>query len=303
MHVLNIFFAEDHLKIDFIDGNYKLFSHGKSVRPCDVSSGERNIIALSYFFTAIMKEQAEKDVYSKEYLLVIDDPVSSFDTENRIGILSFLNYKLGAFLEGNINTKILIMTHDLMTFYDLHRVIDEIVKPCKKSYTLPASFKEFELCNGIIEKFKFKARQEYTELLERIYNYANDTSSDDEIVIGNMLRQTLEAFATFNYKRDIIHVSSDKEILALLKDPKYISYYKNLMYRLVLHGGSHREESVKALKDFRFFSIITEAEKREPQKIFCVLFIYLMKNIFLYIWKIVPMQRLILLNGARKLKV
>ncbi len=170
-----IFFAEDRLKIDFIDGNYKLFSHGKSVRPCDVSSGERNIIALSYFFTAIMKEQAKKDVYSKEYLLVIDDPVSSFDTENRIGILSFLNYKLGAFLEGNINTKVLIMTHDLMTFYDLHKIVEEIVKPCKTSYTPPASFNEFELCNGTIEKFKYKACQEYTELLERIYNYANDT--------------------------------------------------------------------------------------------------------------------------------
>ena len=96
-----IFFAEDRLRIDYSDGEYRLYSHGKSVRPCDVSVGERNIIGLSYFFTSIMEGQEEKNVYGKEYLLVIDDPVSSYDTENRIGILSFLKYKLGLFLEGN----------------------------------------------------------------------------------------------------------------------------------------------------------------------------------------------------------
>ncbi len=241
-------------------------------------------VEFSYFFTAIMKEQAEKDVYSKEYLLVIDDPVSSFDTENRIGILSFLNYKLGAFLEGNINTKVLIMTHDLMTFYDLHKIVEEIVKPCKTSYAPPASFNEFELCSGTIEKFKYKARQEYTELLERIYNYANDTCPDDDIVIGNMLRQTLEAFTTFNYKKGIAHVSTDKEILALLKDPKYISYYSNLMYRLVLNGGSHREDEVKALRDFRFFSLITESEKkRTARDVLCFIYLLNEKHVLIHL--------------------
>lgn len=49
-----IFFAENRLKIEYIDGAYKLLSHGKSVKPCDVSSGERNAIGLSYFFTSVV---------------------------------------------------------------------------------------------------------------------------------------------------------------------------------------------------------------------------------------------------------
>lgn len=279
-----IFFAENRLKIDFIDGYYKLFSHGKSVKPCDISPGERNIIALSYFFTDIMKEQAEKDVYKKQYLLVIDDPVSSFDTENRIGILSFLKYKFGAFLEGNVNTKVLMLTHDLMTFYDMHKAFEEIVETGKKIFALPIVFKKLELVNGGIEDFKYKYRQEYTELLERMYEYATSKDPADNLVIGNMMRQVLEAFATFQYKKDIEHVSTDEDILALLKEEEYISYFRNLMYRLVLHGGSHREEPIKSLKDFRFFSLISETEKKKTAKdVLCFIYLLNKKHLLIHL--------------------
>ena len=47
------------------------------------------------------------------------------------------------------------------------------------------------------------------------------------------------------------------------------------MYRLVLHGGSHREEQVKALDDMNFFSIISSSDKqRIARDILC--FIYLL---------------------------
>ena len=270
-----IFFSEDRLKIDYTDGVYKLLSHGKSVKPCDVSVGERNIIGLSYFFTEIMEGRNENDAYDQEYLLILDDPISSYDVENRIGILSFLKYKLGEYLEGNENTKALVMTHDLITFYDIYKELEEIVQACKsKGYTNLPVFRSFELSNCAISTFKYKNRQEYTELMERIYRYAKDEDDEHEIIIGNMMRQVLEAFSTFQYKKDIGSVSNDPQILALLKEPEYISYFKNLMYRLVLHGGSHREEQVKAMKDLRFFSVITCAEKkRTARDILCFIFL------------------------------
>ena len=49
------------------------------------------------------------------------------------------------------------------------------------------------------------------------------------------------------------------------------------MYRLVLHGGSHKEEQIKTMNDFRFFSVITEEEKRRTAKdVLC--FIYLLNG-------------------------
>lgn len=271
-----IFFADDRLRIDYTDGEYRLYSHGKSVRPCDVSVGERNIIGLSYFFTSIMEGLEEKDVYGKEYLLIIDDPVSSYDTENRIGILSFLKYKLGAFLEGNEYTRALIMTHDLMTFYDIHKIMEEISSCCKKKgYSLPPKFNCFELAEGALVPFSYKNRQEYTEILKLIFKYGQGNTSEYDLIIGNLMRQALEAFATFQYKKGIEDVSTDPEVLALLPEPAYQSYYENLMYRLVLHGSSHKEEQVKALKDYEFFSLISEEEKKRTAKeVLC--FIYLL---------------------------
>jgi hypothetical protein len=273
-----IFFADDRLKIEYVDGAYKLLSHGKSVKPCDVSVGERNIIGLSYFFTSILEGQEEKRAYYEEYLLVIDDPVSSYDTENKIGILSFLKYKLSVFLEGNPNTRALVMTHDLMTFYDVHKLFEEIVDVCKqKGYPQGPKFNRLEMRDGGLKTFSYNNRQEYTEILKAAYTYASGQANDYELVIGNMMRQALEAFSTFEYKKGIEAVSTDVQILGLLPEPEYVSYYKNLMYRLVLHGGSHKEEQIKAMKDFHFFSLISETEKKRTAKdVLC--FIYLLNK-------------------------
>lgn len=49
------------------------------------------------------------------------------------------------------------------------------------------------------------------------------------------------------------------------------------MYRLVLHGGSHRLEQVNSMSDFNFFSHISDYEKIQIAKdILC--FIYLLNK-------------------------
>lgn len=273
-----IFFADDRLKIEYVNGSYKLLSHGKSVKPCDVSVGERNIIGLSYFFTSILEGKEETNAYNDEYLLIIDDPVSSYDIENRIGILSFLKYKLSIFLEENQNSKALVMTHDLRTFYDIHKIFEEIVDVCKqKGYSQAPKFNRFEMREGGLKPFSYNNRQEYTEIIETVYKYATGHADDYDLIIGNMMRQALEAFSTFEYKKGIEAVSTDVQILGLLPEPEYVSYYKNLMYRLVLHGGSHKEEQIKTMNDFQFFSLISESEKKRTAKdILC--FIYLLNK-------------------------
>lgn len=272
-----IFFSEDRLKIEYVDGSYKLLSNNKRVSPQNVSVGERNAIALSYFFISILQNKEEAKAYNEEYLLVIDDPISSFDTENKIGILSFLKYKLSVFLEGNKNTRVLIMTHDLMTTFDIQKIFIELGKCWKiQSWKSETKFNCYELRDGTLHNFINK-RQEYSEILKVIYKYAKGESEQHELIIGNLMRQALEAFSTFQYKMSIEDVSNNEEILSLLHDPEYILYFRNLMYRLVLHGGSHREEQVKAMQDYNFFSLISESEKkRTAMDILC--FIYLLNK-------------------------
>ena len=92
-----------------------------------------------------------------------------------------------------------------------------------------------------------------------------------------LMRRVLEAFSTFEYKRGIEKVSMDEKILAILPGAEYVSYYKNLMYRLVLHGGSHKEEEIQAMQDFNFFSLISAEEQvRTAKDVLC--FIYLLNK-------------------------
>lgn len=116
-------------------------------------------------------------------------------------------------------------------------------------------------------------------MIKIIYNYALGDAQEYEIIIGNIIRQVLEAFSTFQYKKNIEKVSTDSFILNDIPEP-YRSYFNNLMYRLVLHGGSHREEQVKALDDLNFFSVISSEEKmRTAKDVLCYLYILNAKHV------------------------
>lgn len=274
-----IFFAEDRLSIECVDGKYHLKSHGNPVSPKMVSVGERNAIALCYFFSAIMNNTDEKALYNKESFLIIDDPVSSFDIENKVGIMSYLKYKLEKLLLGNIDTKILLMTHDLQSFYDIDKFLVEIDNACEEKFGKQNVKKhlQFELKNQSIQMFKINARQEYTMLMKEIYGYAKSPNINLSLAIGNSMRKVLEAFSTFVYKKSIDKISVVDDVIGNIPE-QYREYFYNLMYRLVLHGGSHMAESVKTLESLDFFDYISDEQKQRTAKdILC--FLYLLNPI------------------------
>lgn len=245
------------------------------MRPKDISIGERNIIALCYFFTKIMQGKNKAQVFQDQHLIVIDDPISSFDIENKVGIQSFLKYRMSQFLAGNLHSRVIITTHDLLTFFDLEKTCQELQNEWKATFQGKGTkYNLFELKNCALERFQYKNRQEYTELVKVIYEYAKGNATDYELVIGNIMRQALEAFSTFVYKKGIAEVSTDDTILNMSSMcPEQKVYFKNLMYRIVLNGGSHRDEQARSL-EVEFFSLITETEKRRTaQEILCFIFL------------------------------
>lgn len=54
------------------------------------------------------------------------------------------------------------------------------------------------------------------------------------------MQRVLEAFSSFMYRKHIEKISTDPEIMDKLSEP-FASHFENLMYRLVLHSGSHGE--------------------------------------------------------------
>ena len=256
-----IFFAENRLAIERDGDAYKILSNGRPVLPKNVSVGERNIIGLCYFFTSIMTGKNQDTAYSDEYLLVIDDPVSSYDFENKVGILSFLKYKLSQFLNGNASSRAIIMTHDLLTLFDLKKIFQDVSSDWERLFSgQAAKHNLLELKNCALKLFKYGKRQEYTALVKLIYDYGCGEAGEYDIIIGNIMRQALEAFTTFEYKKGITDVLKDETLLSEMCD-EHKSYFKNLICRIVLNNGSHREEQTKSM-EIDFLPFISEKEKR-----------------------------------------
>ncbi len=268
-----IFVSDERLKIiyDEKDKSYKLFSRNNPINPKQASIGERNIIALCYFFASILEGKERINAYKDEYLFVIDDPISSFDVGNKVGLMSFLRMMLNDYSRGNKNTGFVLTTHDIKTSYDLDAMFSEIRETRGKW-----NYNKFELQNKELKNFG-KNRNEYSELLKIVFKYAQSPTDDQEsqiydIFIGNIMRQVLESYATFTYGLGMSQLTTDKHALEDIPE-EYRTYFNSRMYRLLLNGGSHKLEDIKANDDSTYYSKMTPEEKHAVAKdVICLLY-------------------------------
>ena len=266
-----VFLSQGRLSIELRNEKYYLKSNGEDVLPKKVSLGERNIIALCYFFTQILANQEIGKLYQNEAFIVIDDPVSSFDFENKVGIISLLRFQTARIIRGNNHSKVLFLSHDLETVFALRKAMEEICKSTKGKAGQPeTSCNTIELHDTALTKIN--NFNEYGALLTKVYHYANG-DKEDSLAIGNEMRRVLEAFSTFTYRKGIGDVSRDPNVLYTLGNRS--TFFESLMYRLVLHGESHYEEQVYSIHNgYNFFHFISEDEKRKTAKsILCFMFL------------------------------
>lgn len=277
-----IFFDENRLKITFQNDTYTLLSNGHSVRPSQISTGERNIIALCYYFAHIMQGQAPAKACQKDYLLVIDDPVSSFDMNNRVGIMSFLSFQIEQFLTGNPQTHFMILTHNLQVYYDLKDIFQTIYK--SPQITPKRQFHGMRLSKNQLSSFSGQNSDHmYSALMSIIYDYAGgkaDTVANYDLSIGNMMRQVLEAFSTFLYRKGITEITADQDIAKILEQKQVSPYFKRLMYGTMLHGESHTEIKVSTMQNMNFLPAYSTEEKQKIAKsILCLIYILVPKHL------------------------
>lgn len=57
-------------------------------------------------------------------------------------------------------------------------------------------------------------------LLKTIYDFADSSSIENILAIGNIMRRALESFSTFEYKKGIDSISCDQEILKSMGNEK-----------------------------------------------------------------------------------
>lgn len=259
-----IFFDNQRLVLEPGDGCYKLKSKGRDVLPSKISKGECNAIGLCYFFASLFEGKENKTKYANEMLVLLDDPVSSFDMENKVGVLSFLHSELKKIKEGNTNSKTVVLTHDLQVAMDIKAFVDSWFE--RNDHT--------SVCTFILESQKLTEKNlpkvsEYGRLLKNIYDFAaNENEGESKYFIGNCMRRVLEAFFTFNYASGFSDVNS---LDILLEDSDKKEHFKNLMMRFLLNDESHYENRIKSLASpIDVFSI--SEKRRMAKEILCLLF-------------------------------
>lgn len=240
---------------------------GRQIGVMELSTGERNLLALAYFFTRIREGESqshtsfESDEIHVPRLIIVDDPISSFDKENRVGISLFLTSKLIDFLEmptgtRKKNSKIfesrcVVMTHDSVVWQALISTFKPL-SPYYQSGGGGRSVRGVELRHNEsgAEIIDCESMVEYGRLLRAVYEYALDegpqrsssgTISED-LVIGNITRRLLEAYVSLVYNNDLVNFMSSKQVKSL-GDGRY----SELIVRLGLHDASHTEDATKSL--------------------------------------------------------
>jgi len=197
---LKAFFNSDELHIEISEpsGKYRILRGDEIAK--NLSTGEKNIIALVYFLTRL-----EGGNDSDSRIVFIDDPVSSLDNNHTLGIYGLLKEKFKEY-----NGQLFITTHNfnflnLLKDFRLNRnrgsqsddetaffLLKRISKPSREWYSI------LENLPTVLKKF----RSEYNYLFSILHAfYEEKDKSDFELlyIMPNVARRFLENYLFMKY--------------------------------------------------------------------------------------------------------
>jgi len=233
---LRKFFSNDNLRVKKTqNGKYKLYRNNQIAK--NLSTGERNIISLVYFYTKL--EESNFDFGSA--VIFIDDPVSSLDANHIHAVYAFLNEKIK-----NAN-QVFITTHN----FDFFNLLKDIYRYGLQNqdgnfYLVKAITNEQNRCSTIEQLpdilFKFKSEYNYLFYILKKFDDTNDKNSFDQLyLLPNILRRFFEMYLFMRYPdgkkfKDKIETffknnTSNKKIKALKIMDEY-SHEENIEHSL-----------------------------------------------------------------------
>ena len=228
-----------------------------------LSEGEKNFISFLYFYQLCLGTTDILANSSKKKIIVIDDPVSSMDSQV-LFIVSTLIHSLIRWQESNRNnfdnsiiSQVFIFTHNLY-FYK------EIALKCRP---VCKSKNHYEICKNeqnttfIKEKGKdYIALDDYSLMWNTLKDLKSQIQNDDKsqnILIANLFRKILESYANF------IGLGHDAWATVLKDDKTSVEYYLKCAFISIINDESHK---VTPFDTFYFQKIHNET----PSKLFDV---------------------------------
>jgi len=192
---LHRFLGRDNIYLEFDKDlkGYKIIRDG--IQASNLSEGERTAISFVYFITKI-KENENK---VEDSIIVVDDPISSFDSNNLFSSYSFLKNECGT------AKQLFIITHNFAYFKLIRDWFDPTKDRRTSIYTIEASsisgIRQSNIINAKSSLTKYQS--EYQYIFSRLYQYKDNgvINIDNAYLIGNLSRKLLEAFFSFKFPR------------------------------------------------------------------------------------------------------
>jgi wobble nucleotide-excising tRNase len=182
---LKIFLGRDELTFEVVEGGYKIKRKEKIAK--NLSEGEKTAIAFIYF-TIHLQDQ---DFDLKNGIIVIDDPVCSFDS-NSI-------FQAFAFLKNTVKDakQVFLFTHNydflrlLLRWLNYHKT-----KSSSEFYMIKNHFESEKRVAFIdcLDKLLKEHETEYQYLFKLLYSFKSDGTITSVYHIPNIARKVLENF-------------------------------------------------------------------------------------------------------------
>jgi wobble nucleotide-excising tRNase len=183
---------------------YEIVRNNTELVDGKLSEGEKTAIAFVYFITKL-KENGNK---MEATIVVVDDPVSSFDSNHLFHAYSFLRSNCDK------AKQLFVLTHNF-TYFKLIRDWFEGLNRNRRRKAPPkepnANFYSIEASTTIPRYSSFKDadaslvnyNSEYHYIFSRLYAYKDNPalSRDDAFLTANLARKLLESFFSFKFPR------------------------------------------------------------------------------------------------------
>ena len=216
---------------------YKVKSGSVFIQPSKLSTGEQNILALCYFFAKV----SEGDGYfDRNQIIVLDDPLSSFDDGNKYGVTTLLGYLCQAILDKASKTKLIIMTHDSSFALNMSKMVKAIDSNKLSCWKLQKDSLE------PLKETKFEDIDRYAGALRNMYDFAMQGGNVTVIPSPNDVRRVWEAFLSFELgETSIANMDSIKNLSAHFSDNRKVEkFMKVFIPQLFINNDSHAKSQV-----------------------------------------------------------
>lgn len=242
---LYLVFGKNRIYLELADQfgytvKFKSGDKDEAIHPSRLSLGEQNILSLCYFLASTLENKNISGFLQENQIIVLDDPVSSFDDANKYGVTSLLGYLCQSILDKASKTKLIIMTHDLSFALNMSRMIKAIDDSKLSCWELQKDSSE------VLIKSKFEDIDRYADMLRTMYDFVVPSQKNAVVPVPNDVRRVWEAFLSFELgETSIAEMGVMKKLSeSFSKDEKIERFIKIFIPQLFINSDSHSKSQV-----------------------------------------------------------